>query len=70
MIRTIVNESFDVGSVMDILYGERSGGNVGQFICGADGKKVIREGEVIRDPEKPRDYTTFWRKKPENTKGN
>lgn len=63
MIRTTENESFDVRSVMDILYGERSDGSGGQFICGADGKKAIREGEVIRYSEDNKDYTSFWRKK-------
>lgn len=69
MIRTIVNESFDVDSVMDILYDDRSESSDGQFICGADGKKAIRESEVIRNKNN-NDYTSFWRKKPKNTKGN
>lgn len=63
MIRTMENESFEVTTVMDILYGERSDGSDGQFICGDDGKMAIQEGEVIRNAEDNHNYTSFWTKK-------
>lgn len=59
-----VNESFDVESVMNIIYGESSESKYSTFICGRDGKKAVREGEVITNKDKDRDYTTFWRRKP------
>lgn len=61
--RKAMAESFDVESVMDILYGESPSSKYSQFISGDDGKKKIRDGEVIRNSEKDRDYTSFWRNK-------
>lgn len=64
-------KTFDVDTIMDILYGEYTDPweNKG-FVCAADGKKVISEGEIIRNnPEeensltRKRDYNSFWRKK-------
>lgn len=68
MVKSKQNESFDVRSVMDILYGEKSKSS-GGFIRGTDGKKAIQECEIIRN-DNNNGYTSFWRKKPENTKGN
>lgn len=52
--------SFDVKSVMDILYGEESVNPDGAFICANDGKKIARDEEIIHLPKENRDYSTFW----------
>lgn len=54
--------SYDVRSVMDILYGEESDNTNGAFVCANDGKQAAQEDEVIQLPRENRDYSTFWRK--------
>lgn len=63
MKRIMGNESFDVRSVMDILYGGGSDDTSGKFVCASDGKPATREGEVVRNSENTKDYSSFWRKK-------
>lgn len=53
--------SFDVRSVMDILYGEGAADTDGAFICANDGKKRAQDGEVIHLSNEE-DYSTFWTK--------
>lgn len=54
--------SFDVKSVMDILYGEEPNNTIGTFVCANDGKQAAGKDEVIHLPKENRDYSTFWRK--------
>lgn len=54
--------SFDVRSVMDILYGEESRSTDGAFICADDGKQKALKAEVIQLPEEEKNYSSFWRK--------
>lgn len=55
--------TYDVGSVMDILYGGSPGRKYSKFVCGSDGKKTIQECEIVCNTEDNKKYPTFWRKK-------
>lgn len=65
-------ENFDVRSVMDILYGENPNNYFKHkgFASAVNGKKAIREEEIIRNTSeeenaltRKKDYTSFWRNK-------
>lgn len=58
--RTGKKVSFDVRSVMDILYGEGAANTDGAFICANDGKRRAQDGEVIYLSDEEEDYSTFW----------
>lgn len=54
--------SFDVRSVMDVIYGENSTNKCSMFVRGSEGKRKAQECEVIRDTKDDKNYTTFWEK--------
>ncbi|MDE5830356.1 MAG: hypothetical protein K2H53_01340 [Clostridia bacterium] len=56
-------KSFEIDSVMDILYGEESSDRYSQFVSGDEGKQQAQEDEVIHISEKDMDYTSFYRKR-------
>lgn len=44
----MIEKSFDIRSVMDILYGEEYKNTDGTFICADDGKQKALKAEVIQ----------------------
>lgn len=54
-------KSFDVKSIMDVLYDEGSSRTDSRFVYAEDGKQILQEDEVIHLDKKDRDYSSFWR---------
>lgn len=56
--------SFDVNSVMNVLYNDPIHKD-SRFIFADEGKKKLREGEYINSSKKDRNYSSFWKNKKE-----
>lgn len=53
--------SFDVKSIMDVIYGEGSSRIDSRFIFSDEGKQKLQEGEQIHLSEKDKNHSSFWR---------
>ena len=54
--------SFDVKSIMDVMYGESSSSHIdSRFIFADEGKQKLQEGEQIHLSEKDKGHSSFWR---------
>lgn len=56
------DNSIDVKSIMDLIYGESSNCTDIRFVYADEGKQIAQEDEVIQLPEKDKNYSSFWRK--------
>lgn len=55
-------KSFDVKSIMDVLYDESSSRTDSRFVFAEEGKQIAERDEVIHLDKEEKDYSSFWRK--------